>query len=92
MFRVGQRVVRIGGAQKRFDANYPELGQPYTIRGMYEWRGKSLLLLAGIDNTHVMAGIEPGFDSRWFRPVVDRKYDISIFTAMLNPSRKKERA
>lgn len=35
---------------------------------------------------------EPGFASARFRPVVERKTDISIFTAMLNPSDKRVEA
>lgn len=35
--------------------------------------------------TCIMLG-EAGFDPRRFRPVVERKTDISVFQAMLNPS------
>jgi hypothetical protein len=31
---------------------------------------------------------EPGFSVSRFRPIVERKTDISIFTAMLNPSKQ----
>lgn len=33
-----------------------------------------------------------GFDARFFRPVVARKTDISIFKAMLTPSKEEVRA
>lgn len=36
-------------------------------------------------------GYRIGYVSYRFRPVVERKTDISIFTAMLNPSKKTER-
>lgn len=34
---------------------------------------------------------EENYDSEHFRPVIERKTDISIFTAMLHPSRQPER-
>lgn len=33
---------------------------------------------------------EPYFDARYFRPIVDRKTDISVLTALLNPANHNE--
>lgn len=102
-FYVGQKVVCVGGKYRgdipRPDAEangaiYPRRGNIYTIRTINVWPGKTLVTLHECNNAHLVkifgGGIEPGFNARGFRPVVDRKTDISIFTKMLNPKKAKE--
>jgi len=40
-----------------------------------------------VNDPHIDNGIEPSFYARLFRPVVERKTDISVFTRMLNTQR-----
>jgi hypothetical protein len=94
-FRVGQKVVRVSGNERvAAPAIYPEYGKVYTIRSINDWGGDVILIcLNEIDNSHMVpeyGRLEPGFHYSAFRAVVERKTDISIFKAMLNPS--KERA
>jgi hypothetical protein len=67
-------------------AIYPTLGEVYTIRAVFPREGRLVLHLVEIDNSHLDFDDEPGFDSEYFRPLVERKTDISIFQAMLTPS------
>ncbi|WP_107341840.1 hypothetical protein [Agrobacterium pusense] len=86
-FTVGQKVVRIGGnARPNVPAVWPEIGKVYTVRGINVWDYGVLLHLHEIDNSHMVpeySRIEPGFQAQFFRPVIERKTDISIFTDML---------
>lgn len=94
---VGQKVVRIGGVIAEYlPAKWPEMGKVYTVRTINVWDGyDTLITLEEIDNSHMVpeyGKIEPGFQAKHFRPVIERKTDISIFKAMLNPSKIKEPA
>lgn len=102
-FRVGQKVVCIGSNEnpKLSDAadkahRKPDINQIYTIRSMFAWKHLVLVRLYEVDNRHLMpimgVSVEPGYDSRGFRPLVERKTDISIFTRMLNPSKVEANA
>lgn len=90
-FRVGQKVVCVTATGAR---NVRE-GEVYTVRWSGDFPGRS-----GLDGSIVTKGVilveveadGLGFDARRFRPAVERKTDISIFKAMLNPSRVKETA
>jgi hypothetical protein len=73
-------------------------GRVYTIRKTGEFLpGNFLVWLEEIlrpieaDTVCLIYG-ECGYDPRRFRPIVERKTDISVFTAMLDPSRIKETA
>lgn len=93
-FRVGMKVVcirtmpvgwRIAGG------SYPEERSVYTIRSILPYNDTTLLRFFEIDNSRLKASdgfVEPGFNSKYFRPVVERKTDISIFTAMLDTSQQ----
>jgi len=103
MFYVGQKVERVRSLDsqaarsiaegRKAGAVYPVAGVVYTIRAIWFGDfGKELLHLVEIDNSHLTTAgwlAEPGFASRNFRPVVERKTDISIFKAMLNPSNER---
>jgi hypothetical protein len=86
-FRVGQKVVCIdasGGALNWGGKRRPVLGAVYTVRSVYrqEDEPEGILLEEIINQLHP-CGDEYGFRARRFRPIVERKTDISIFTAML---------
>ena len=99
MFRVGQKVVCVDDdfINKNLCAeippNLPCLNTVYTVREIINDWGREFLRLCEITNAVAAGiGVEPAFSIKRFRPVVERKTDISIFTAMLNPSKQKVRA
>lgn len=77
-------------------ASYPEIGKIYTIRQINAWDDGVVVLLEEVCNRRFIglkgSKIEPGFPAECFRPVIDRKTDISQFKAMLNPSKVRETA
>lgn len=77
MFRVGMNVVCINDS----NTELVRAGSVYTIVRVY----KEFLELAGImPNGHPL----PGMNASRFRPIVERKTDISLFKAMLTPARE----
>lgn len=91
-FFVGQKVVRVGGNERMsVPAKWPEMGKVYTVRAINVWDYGVLIRLTEIDNSHMVpeySRIEPGFQAQFFRPAVERKTDISIFTAMLTEQKQ----
>lgn len=96
-FRVGQKVVLVRpfgqlslARAKQDGVILPSKGPVYTIRSFDDQRehGFALaILLNEITNPpHYSNGLESSFCLSLFEAVVDRKTDISIFKAMLNPS------
>ena len=83
-FRVGQKVVCV-------DVAIDYLGRPtklrenaiYTIGRIVSDYGMIGLVVEGAHSWHETGA----YRSSRFRPVVERKTDISIFTRMLNPSK-----
>ncbi len=103
MFRVGQKVVCISGpieAARGYNQEVqPAIGHVYTIRSIDDFDdapphmphfGVGLLLEEITCPVHSGFGLECSFSSR-FRPIVERKTDISIFTEMLTPSPQRVR-
>lgn len=100
MFQVGQKVVRvgsktIGGHTLRVrNFTYPKIGEVCTVATINHWPYGTIVTLREHDNSHLIrhehnrSGYEPGFDARAFRPLVERKTDISIFTKMLDSKEK----
>lgn len=90
-FYVGQKVVCIDDDwSKSTLPNYERIpkpckGQVYTINEIVE-EEKTWLMFVEID-TEAVTGLVTGFASYHFRPVVERKTDISVFEAMLKPAR-----
>jgi hypothetical protein len=64
----------------------------YTVRRVCIEGGRELLLLQEIHNPMWVGREEYGFNSRGFRPVVERKTSIEVFTAMLNTSKQGQDA
>ena len=101
MFRVGQKVVCVNDASighgsffvnaygklMRSDGNMGGLtrGNIYTVRRITATEYQTLLALEEIDRP--CAGPDPGFRADRFRPLIERKTDISIFTKMLTESK-----
>ena len=103
MFRVGQKVVCISDFAKGRSVcpfvEFPTRGIVYTVRSNVIGRSlsgekKPGILLHEVSNSIGPHGQEYSFCIKQFRPVVERKTDISIFTKMLTPKtrRVQERA
>jgi len=98
MFYVGQRVAYIGKEYGKAGFGWetlPKKGPVYTIRAVTVRGSEEGLLLNEIVNCPAMYGdgiYEAAFPSELFRPVVERKTSIEVFTAMLNPSDKRVEA
>ena len=96
MFHVGQKVVCLADLSRLTLPSEvaPTKGAVYTIRAiMTDNKGYLGLFLVEIKNPPVYCAL--GFCERalWaghFRPVIEKKTDISIFTQLLTPSKIKE--
>lgn len=77
-FHVGQKVVCVDAVHQLVN------GGIYTISFVGSGR------LGAMCDVAEIAGVFPplAFFQRRFRPIVEKKTDISIFTAMLNPSKQ----
>ena len=71
-------------------------GRVYTVRALGEWpaapgtTGVWLVEIIRPITSHAAEEFgEPPYAAARFRPAIERKTDISVFTAMLNPSRKE---
>lgn len=90
-FQVGQRVICIDDDfHQRFPEDvgtiFPVKGQIYTVRSVELTRyGPAITLveIINVDQLYEDGFGELNFLPRRFRPVVERKTDISIFTRML---------
>lgn len=88
-FHVGQKVECIKafpeGIRQKGEV-FPSKGMICTIRAFHH--REDAIYLAEIRNPLLYGGgtRECAFSSENFRPIVECKTDISIFTAMLNPS------
>jgi hypothetical protein len=94
-FRVGQKVVCVKEPHKANPrVTQPVVGKVYTVRQTYlSWPdSKPGIVLDEIQNgIHRASGQEYGFYASRFRPVVERKTDISIFTEILRKASKPAR-
>lgn len=88
-FRVGQKVICIDevGQNPNLGDRTVIKGRIYTVREAYDWFG-----YPGIRLDEIYNYLDRGYSAHRFRPVVERKTDISIFTAMLNTSKREVEA
>lgn len=98
-FRVGQKVVciyHLPHESRRSGCNYPEKGSVYTVRGHVAGTdAKERILLDEVYNQPmrcIVGTIEWGFRADAFRPIVERKTDISVFHEILRKATKPERS
>lgn len=71
----------------------PEFGAVYQVRDIEFYEGSDWVRLDEIRNPDVWDGgrlIEPWFAADGFRPIITRKTDISIFTALLDGVKQGE--
>ena len=92
MFKVGQKVVRFKGreeAARLYGAPFPRLNEVCTISNIYvDCDGDEQLELVEYPSP-ARQGWHAGYLARFFRPVVERKTDISVFTEMLTSKNKE---
>lgn len=103
-FYVGQKVVCVDASEEAHDLpewccpigdlSGLEEGKVYTVReyGLDDIGLPTVWLQEIYRESHPEAEDvgEPGYSPRRFRPAVERKTDISLFKAMLNPSDVRE--
>ncbi len=88
-FRIGQKVVCVQtGFYVNKCPNRPVIGEVYTVRDVFagprvDELGMAIRLFELQNPLHKKSGREYGFYAWRFRPVFERKTDISIFTEML---------
>ena len=99
MFHIGQKVVCIQDVwvsgeptQEPPGIIKPSVGDVLTIREMVRQDGVLYFKFAEIHNKPFGGYLETVFEAIGFRPVVEKKTDISVFTAMLNKSPTKNAA
>jgi hypothetical protein len=84
-FRVGQKVACVDASSHNTSNSTLREGAVYTVTG-FDPKGRLYL-----DGARHLRNALTGFNAYRFRPVVERKTDISVFTSMLSPVRKEER-
>lgn len=91
MFYIGQKVVCIRDWPPHQHRRYlcPTKGSIYTVRALQDIGTAPSMYLVEIRNSpyvfiNVPYPIEPAWIRSAFRPLVERKTDISLFTAMLD--------
>lgn len=92
-FHVGQKVVCVDDRWVEDEPQLPMAGVVYTIREIDAGDDGLYFRLHELVNPvrkYRYAEMEASFEAAAFRPVAERKTDISIFRAMLEP--KKARA
>lgn len=87
--RANQKVVCVDDSPRSFwrQAQRPVLNRVYTTSSDPFMHKKGFLVIEIVE----LANPFGGYLVERFRPAVDRKTDISIFTEMLNPSPEKVR-
>lgn len=96
MFYVGQKVAYLGGLiGTKYGETLPQEDRTYTIREIRDFGIGIGMHLHEIKNpSHLYSPenriYEAYFHARFFRPLVERKTSIEIFTKMPAPSREKE--
>ena len=96
-FRVGQKVVFIGPncPNNHLKQNVPVYGEVYTIRATAEITGIPALLLEEVHNEPRRWSngcYELHIETKWFRPIVERKTDISFAHEILRKASKPARS
>lgn len=95
-FRIGQKVVCVDGKPWPntvwFDSEGIVARQIYTIKRVYVFRDRPCVWLEEVardPRSMETYGADVGYGAYRFRPVIERKTSIEVFTAMLTPSPTK---
>jgi hypothetical protein len=94
LFRVGQKVVCVDASGRRpwWDDEAPIEGRVYTIARIFfdiDCEVLEFVELKRCQRSRDWHGCDIGYDARRFRPIVERKTDISVFTKMLTPKKRE---
>ena len=91
MFRVGQKVVCINSENRPGKVwiwdDAPTEGKVYTISALSFERGERVVELIELPR-HPESKLR-GYAAFRFRPIVERKTDIAIFTKLLAPTKQR---
>lgn len=89
-WHAGMRVVCVGHPSRGEPPPFPVFNKVYTLKRIWKVRDRNKVLIDLVELPAKRApGYYTGYRAACFRPVHERKTDISIFTAMLHD--KKER-
>jgi hypothetical protein len=85
-------LVRDDWGKRWAPVQYPVKGRTYVVRCVYVSNlGRTGLWLEGIKNpNHAKTGVEYNFLASRFRPLVERKTDISVFKEILRTVTKPQ--
>lgn len=85
-FHIGQKVVCVDDVEQRCAKGDSPVkkGSIYTVREYYDFFG-----LRAIRIEEIMNANDRGYHASRFRPIVERKTDISVFTEILRKATKK---
>jgi hypothetical protein len=90
-WHVGMRVACITRPAPTEPPPYPALNKVYTLSKI--WKARDLILVDLVElPAKPTLGYFTGYRAAAFRPVQTRKTDISVFTALLTPTKERERA
>lgn len=94
-FRVGQKVVCVDDGNfdktsQKFFTGLPKASVVYVIRSIIDRPHGWGVCLEGIVGKPHADGLENAFWHWRFRPVVEKKTDISALTALFNPANHKK--
>lgn len=87
-FYVGQKVVCVEGGKANEPPPRAVTGAIYTISEVFRLGPYTMLQFVEMRYGGEFGWL-PGFAAEYFRPITERKTDISIFKAMLNPSKQE---
>ena len=88
-FYVGQKVECIDNSNSVPGLPCPPLKTPLTVSYVYlHWSGEEAIDLVEVPNP-AGRGFDRGYNAFYFRPIVERKTDISVFTKMLDRENKR---
>lgn len=99
-FHVGQRVICVRAVYPAlaehysYIKNWPVKDTIYTIRAIEadgDLVGVRLHEIVNPPTLTTQGVCEPGFTGEWFRPLTERKTDISVFTEILDRENDKRR-
>lgn len=94
-----EREINAREAARRAGVTFPDVGKVYTIRDVYSETFNNGQVVIGVHLVEILNNPrmkfsngrigEIGFSANCFRPLVVRKTDISVFKAMLKPSKEQ---
>ncbi len=91
-WHVGMKVVCVMGESCPDGGPEALFGEVYTLAGIWVDEDGDVMISLKEVPSEAYGNYEAGFFAHCFRPVQTRATDISVFTAILNGARSKEKA